>query len=198
MNANENNIKYARKQLEEANRRLESVRERATKIEMEQVIGALNEESEELILDIDQIREIPNEDIEYIVLETVEEQINDIEGRVQNVVIDCQMCIELSVKSMFKSVGSDFDYSHGISFDSHNTIDFNSKVPEGFHRKKDIIRAIFLTQLWESFYELAKYGAPKLNVGPSVIFDIKDGERAISDASFCVELAEEFVEFVEE
>lgn len=108
------------------------------------------------------------------------------------------MSIELSVKSMFKSVGQDFDYSHGISFGSNNTQGFNSKVPDDFHRRDEIIRAIFLTQLWDKFYQLAKYGAPELDVGPSVIFEIEDGERAINDASFCVGLAEEFIDYVNE
>jgi HEPN domain-containing protein len=94
-------------------------------------------------------------------------------------------------------VGQDFDYSHGIGFSSHNTANFNREIPEDFPKREEIIRAIFLTQLWEKFYEIAKYGAPELNVGPSLIFDIKDGERALNDASFCVELAEDFINYVE-
>jgi hypothetical protein len=108
------------------------------------------------------------------------------------------MSIELSVKSMFKVVDQEFDYSHGIGFESHKTRDFNDKIPVNFSRREDIIRAIFLTQFWEEFYELAKYGAPTLNVGPSVIFDIDDSERALNDASFCVKLAEDFIDYIEE
>lgn len=121
-----------------------------------------------------------------------------IDDHIQNIIIDCQMVIELSVKSMFKSVGQKFDKAHDIGFESHNTQGFNSKIPADFHRKEEVIRAIFLTQLWEKFYEVAKYGAPELNVGPSVIFENEDGERALTDATFCVELAEELIEYVDE
>lgn len=61
-----------------------------------------------------------------------------------------------------------------------------------------MIRAIFLTQFWNEFYELAKYGAPKMNVRPEEIFTGDDGERAINDTIFCADLANDLLEFVEE
>ena len=98
---------------------------------------------------------------------------------------------------MFKGVDQEFEYSHGVGFESHNTQGFSSKVPADYPRKEEIIRAIFL-QVWEKCYEIAKYGVPEFDVGPSVVFEIEDGERAINDASFCVELAEDLIEYIDE
>lgn len=117
---------------------------------------------------------------------------------VQNVIIDCQLCIELSVKAMFKLVGKDHPFSHGVSFEDHQTKGFYYEVPDGFQRKEDIVRVIFLTQFWEGFYELAKYGAPGLNVRPETIFDINDGARAIEDAEYCIEVAQDLLRYVED
>ncbi|WP_157969596.1 HEPN domain-containing protein [Haloplanus rubicundus] len=205
MNADTDNISYARTQLSEARRRLASVRERISDIERQEVVGAVDQRDNELavgenikIAEGEDIEKIPEKHRQYVTLSRRDKEVVNIEPHIQNIIIDCQMSIELSVKSMFKAVDQEFDYSHGIGFESHNTQDFNRKVPADFPRREDIVRAIFLTQLWERFYELAKYGAPELNVGPSVIFEIDDGERALNDAAFCVELAEEFIDYVDE
>lgn len=193
----DDNIEYSKTQLNEARRRLDSVRNRVTEVQKERIYGLVDEEEETITVG-EEVDEPPEENQDFVVIEERSKEVETIDGHVQNIIIDCQMCIELSVKSMFKAVGQDFDYSHGIGFDSHNTIDFNREIPEDFSRRAEITRAIFLTQLWEKFYEIAKYGAPELNVEPSHIFDIKDGERALNDASFCVELAEDFITHIEE
>ncbi len=108
------------------------------------------------------------------------------------------MCVELSVKCMFKAIGCDFDYSHGINYESGKTQAFYHTIPSDYGRRDDIVRAIFLTQLWSIFYEKAKYGAPELDTDPSIIFEIEDGERAINDASFCIHLAQDFLKYVED
>lgn len=197
MNADSDGITYARTQLREARRRLDSVNDRITEVERNQLMGAIDERTNELEVG-SAIEEIPEEHRRYVPIETREKEVTNIEGHIQNIIIDCQMCIELAVKSMFKAVDQDFDYSHGINFGSDNTRGFNRKVPAEYPRKEEVIRAIFLTQLWEKFYQLAKYGAPELDVGPSVIFEIGDGERALNDATFCVDLAEDFVDYVDE
>ena len=197
MNSEADGITYARTQVDEARRRLNSVHERVTEIEEKTVMGLVDEKTDEIIYLHEYMGEIPEEDATPVVLNREEKEISKIDGHIQNIIIDCQMCIELSVKSMFKAVGQDFDYSHGIGFESHNTKNFNREVPSEYSRREDIIRATFLTQLWEKFYQFAKYGAPELNAGPSMIFDIHDGERAMNDAEFCVELAEDFIDFIQ-
>jgi len=195
MNADANELTYARIQINEARRRLESVEERVRETEEEKTFGVIDQRDDELVVGED-IEEIPEEHRLFVPTGKNVKIISNIEGHIQNVIIDCQMSIELSVKSMFKAVGQDFDYSHGIGFESHNTQGFNNQVPDEFPRKEDIVRAIFLTQVWEKFYQLAKYGAPELNVGPTAMFNISDGERAINDAKFCVELAEDLIDYM--
>jgi len=197
MNSNTDEIKYARIQLDEAKRRLESVVERVTRTKEKTTFGAIDWEKEKLYVG-DKVEEIPEDRRQIVPVGKNTEKLTDVEGHIQNVIIDCQMSIELAVKSMFKAVGKDFDYSHDIGFASHNTQQFNDEIPEEFPRNEDIVRAIFLTQVWEKFYQIAKYGAPELNVGPTAMFDINDGERAINDATFCVELAEELIDYMED
>ncbi|WP_229121032.1 hypothetical protein [Halapricum desulfuricans] len=196
MDADTDDIAYAKTQIKEARRRLESVRDRVTEVQKEQVVGAIDEMTDEVIFGLG-IDDVPEEDRRMVKITKETNEVTDIEGHIQNIIIDCQMSIELSVKAMFKAVGQDFDYSHGVGFGSHNTQGFNNKVPADYPRKQDLIRSIFLTQLWESFYQLAKYGAPELNVGPDIIFSINDGERALNDAEFCVDLAEDFIDYIE-
>ena len=98
---------------------------------------------------------------------------------------------------MFKLAGKDHPFSHGISFADGKTQGFYNEVPDDFGRREDVIRVIFLTKFWGEFYELAKYGAPKLNVLPEKIFVEDDASRALDDASFCVTLAEDLLEYVE-
>lgn len=197
MDPENDHIAYARMQAEEARRRLESVTERISEYQEFQRVGAIDERKDEIVFGRD-IEEIPEKHRQFVNVGKGQREVANIEGHIQNIIIDCQVSVELSVKSMFKAVDQDFDYSHGINFESDNTRGFNNKVPADFPRGEDLIRAIFLTQLWDRFYQLAKYGAPVLNVGPSVIFDSEDGERAINDATFCVNLAEEFIDYIEQ
>ena len=194
MTTSQDDIDYAQIQLNEARRRVESVEDRITEIEVESNIGYLNTKSDEISFTPE---EVPEEHKEEVVLRNKTE-FTEIKGHIQNMIIDCQMCIEMSVKSMFKLVGDNFDYSHGISFSSGHTKNFYYNIPSGFGRHEDIVRSIFLTQFWESFYELAKYGAPELNVGPQTIFNESDAERALNDAKFCVNLAEDMLEYAEQ
>jgi len=196
MNSNTNEIKYAKLQVREARRRLESVEERIKETKERDHFGAIDWENEKLVLG-EKIEQIPEDHRQIVpVGKSIEEETN-VQGHIQNIIIDCQMSIELAVKSMFKAVGQDFDYSHGIGFGSANTQGFNNKIPNEFSRNEDIVRAIFLTQVWEKFYQIAKYGAPELNVGPTSMFEINDGERAINDATFCVELAEDLIDHMD-
>lgn len=179
-------IQYARQQLEEAERRLESVIERASR-------------SEDVPMPASRMDDVPEvvEDEVYEVSQPVPDQ-DAIQGHIQNIIMDCQFCIEISVKSMFKIVGKDFPRSHSIELSDGKTKGLYHEAPDSFSRKDDIIRAIFLTQFWSNFYELAKYGAPNMNVQPSSIFDWEDGERAIDDTIYCLELALGLLEHVEE
>ena len=112
--------------------------------------------------------------------------------------IDCQLSIELAAKSMFKVAGVNHPFSHGISFDSHETQGFYNEIPDKFKRKEDIARVIFLTQFWEEFYELSKYGAPQLDVIPEMVFEVSDGERAVNDAQFSINVAKDLLVFAQD
>lgn len=195
-------IEYAEEQISEAERRLEGIQNRVgkTRLQFTQTTengsiektefytsGEIDEEywEEKLIQD----RE--NYEKEYV--QTVDDEL--IDAHIQNVVIDCQLCIEIAAKSLFKLTGKDHPFSHGISFNDGRTQGFYNKVPEEFERKEDIVRVIFLTQFWSEFYELAKYGAPQLNVRPEMVFTTEDASRAVQDADFCVDVVKDFLEY---
>jgi HEPN domain-containing protein len=182
----ESDIEYARLQIEEADRRLETVIERASKIDEVAVPASTMDDVSPAV-----------EDEVYEVSTTVPDQ-DAIQNHVQNIIMDCQFCIEISVKSMFKLVGKEYPFQHGVSLSDGRTQGFYHEVPDSFEKKSEIIRAVFLTQFWNEFYELAKYGVPQMNVRPEVIFSGDDGERAIDDSIFCVDLAKDLLGFVKE
>lgn len=200
MTDSQGDIEYARIQLEEARRRVESVEERITQVEIETSIGYIDKSennpdisSAKIYTDLDNVE---GDSKEKVHLQNKTE-FTEMEGHVQNMIIDCQLSIEMAVKGMFKVASEQFDYSHGISFESGNTKNFYHNLPSGFNKDEEIVRAIFLTQFWERFYELAKYGAPDINVGPGTIFNESDAERALNDAKFCVDLAEDLIDHVD-
>ncbi|KOX92799.1 hypothetical protein AMS69_10055 [Haloarcula rubripromontorii] len=208
MNPTENERQYAEEQITEANRRLESIYERVArsglKFKAQYEFGEDEENVSEVMvqassgLDDEEIIEAlagedtPKEDIEWI--RDIDEEL--IGTHIQNVIIDCQLCIELAVKAMFKLAEKDHPFSHGLSFDDGRTQGFYSEIPEDFPRKDDIPRVIFITQFWAEFYELAKYGAPQLDVRPEMVFNTDDASRAVNDAKFCIEIAQELLDFV--
>lgn len=182
----DSDLKYARLQIEEAQRRLSSVIERSSKYEDVLAPTFQNDDASPAV-----------EDEMYEVSVSIPDK-DAIQGHIQNIIMDCQFCIEISVKSMFKLVGKNYPFDHGVSLSDKRTQGFYHETPDSFEAKDDIIRAVFLTQFWHGFYELAKYGVPQMNVRPEKIFTDKDGERAINDAMFCVELANDLLDFVEE
>lgn len=197
---------YAEEQVHEANRRLAGIRQRVERkvhrfrianpggeITVAEFHGSL-EDDDALQGQIDDHLQKPRDEYEEEVETNVDEKL--LNSHIQNVVINCQLCIELSAKAMFKLVGMDHPFSHGISFGDGRTQGFYSKVPNDFERRSEVVRVIFLTKFWGEFYELAKYGAPQLNVRPEMIFESSDGARAVEDATFCVELAQDLLEFV--
>jgi len=182
----DSDLEYARLQIEEAERRLDSVIERGS-------------EFDDVPMPASEMDDVPAvvEDEIYEVSAPVPDQ-DAIQGHVQNIIMDCQFCIEISVKSMFKVVGKDYPFDHGVSLSDGRTQGFYHEVPDSFDQKDDIIRAVFLTQFWHGSYELAKYGVPQMNVRPELIFTGEDGERAIDDTIFCVDLAKDLLAFVED
>lgn len=59
-----------------------------------------------------------------------------IQGHVQNIIMDCQFCIGISVKSMFKLVGKDYPFDHGIPLSADPTQGFYHDIPDSFGKKK--------------------------------------------------------------
>lgn len=206
----EDELEYAREQIQEAERRLTAIRDRTAKEVEEYVIDNngyerdLGIESMEISGDLDDEFEenlvvgmgISLSDVDTKTYHTIDDEL--VSTHIQNIIIDCQLCIEMATKSMFKLVGKDHPFSHGISFSDGKTQGFYSEIPEDFSRNDDIIRVIFLTNFWSEFYELAKYGAPNLNVRPEMIFTGDDGSRAISDAAYCVDVAKSLLQYFEE
>jgi HEPN domain-containing protein len=213
MNPSKGDIEYAEHQVEEARRRLDEVRERiVTEYEVVRFEKKLDsgEKVDEFVIDKNILDDFEKDegiklrgmDLEdegelHEVEDTKVEIDHDLVGsHIQNIIIDCQLCIELSAKSLFKLVGRDYPFSHGVEFSSHETQGFYHEIPDEFSTKDDVPRVIFLTQFWGQFYELAKYGAPQLNVRPEMIFKANDGLRAVEDAEFCIGVAEEMLEQV--
>lgn len=119
-------------------------------------------------------------------------------AHIDKIVIDCQYCIEISTKSMFKIVGQDFPKDHGISFKDGRTQGFIHKIRDEFTYGDKISRAIFLTKFWNGFYQLSKYGAPEINEDSDEILHIKDAKRAIHDAEFCINLSQHLLDHIVE
>ena len=112
-----------------------------------------------------------------------------------NVISECQECIELSVKAMFKVVSENPPRTHDIEIhDDQTAALLHAEFPEDFDREDEIPRAVFLTQIWRRFYEHAKYGIPEQNIRPDDIVTKEDAERAIDDADYCVRLASELLQ----
>lgn len=204
MESTEEEIAYAKHQINEANRRLEDIYDRVSMdgIKYEKTSEGSTSEVTIQSTDLnefdksDLLPDMRLDDYEEVPLKEVDEDL--VGSHIQNVIIDCQLVIELSAKSMFKLVGMDHPFSHSISFDSGETQGFYHNIPNEFDRKEDVVRVIFLTQFWGEFYELSKYGAPHLNVRPEMIFEIDDGRRAVNDAEFCIEVAQELFNYATE
>lgn len=192
MEPSKKEVEYAEEQISEAKRRLDGIFDRVGIEVTKDESQTTNQE------DLSDYDESISEFVSYLNVKETEKRVSPelIESHIQNVVIDCQLCIELSVKSMFKLSGMDHPFSHGISFENGMTQGFYSKIPEDFERKDDIVRVIFLTQFWKEFYELAKYGAPQLNVRPEMIFDIDDASRAVKDSEYCLEVAVDLLDYI--
>lgn len=115
-----------------------------------------------------------------------------------NIIHDCQICIELYVKAMFKLVEKDPPRKHGINFEDAEHFLRCDDFPEGFSGFSKLGRVIFLSKFWYEFYEYSKYGSMNLNYPPDQFLRIEDAERAIKDAKFCQDVAEDLVDAVKE
>lgn len=108
----------------------------------------------------------------------------------QVIISACQVCVELSAKSIFKTVGVKPIESHDISLSHERVEGVLNRIPSEMENPDDVSRVIFLTQFWERFYEMAKYGVPEHNVSSSDIMTESDSIRAVHDAEFCIDTAE--------
>jgi len=207
MNPSTSDLEYGKEQIGEANRRLSELKKRVS-VENEYFLAHVVEEEEEEKSTVryskenPEIEEMIEEEFgEIIEIETdvkLEVDQDLISSHLQNVIIDCQLCIELAAKSLFKLAGQDYPFSHGITLSDGRTQDFYTSIPDEFEEKEKIVRVIFTTQFWDHFYELAKYGSPQLNVRPEMIFTVNDCNRAIDDAEYCINVAESMLDYVED
>lgn len=83
MNANSDNISYARAQVAEARRRLESVHERVTETEEHLITGAIDERKEEgeVVVGPD-IQDIPQEHRKIVGLSSTNKEVVNVEGHI--------------------------------------------------------------------------------------------------------------------
>lgn len=116
-----------------------------------------------------------------------------------NVVIsDCQICVELAAKTILKSFGINPVQSHDINFEHERVTALLGRLPEDHEEEfdKTVPRVIFLTQFWERFYTLAKYGVPEENIHSFQLMSRSDAIRAIQDADFCLNVADSVFKYV--
>lgn len=136
-------------------------------------------------------------------LETIKSRIDDgggpnpqaqgilIEGA--NVISDCQACIELSVKAMYASMNIKPPRGHSYGQKDIEKIVNKSGFPEKFDQKEQIPQVVFRLNVWEPFYEEARYGYPEINITAGQITQFHDGARALVDAAFCVVIVAELI-----
>lgn len=116
----------------------------------------------------------------------------------ENILSDCQICIETSVKAMFKLMNVEHPRTHGLNFDDQRVQGFVRSIPDDFDGKRDIPRAVFLTKFWEQYYSETKYGVPELNLTPGNLFTVEDAHRAAEDAEFCIMLGLSLLDYMNE
>lgn len=108
----------------------------------------------------------------------------------QGIIRDCQFCIEVSTKAMFKLVGINPPRTHELDFADNRVEGFLRNIPDNCNDPDLVPRVIFLANFWSKFYTESKYGEPELNLTPIDLVRGKDAERAVEDANFCLRMAE--------
>lgn len=169
------NVSYAQKQLKKAENKLNYCKE----------IWDVGTESIESLEDADDI----DEGLSRAFL-TFEREL-----RVAEVIIDSQFCIEQSAKVIFKLTGVKAPERHGIGLEHERVEGVLNSLPDELDIEEDVQRVIFLTEVWEPYYEASKYGFPDLNIPSNAFMNADDGEKAISDAEFCIEVANELLDY---
>lgn len=109
---------------------------------------------------------------------------------------DCQICVELAAKAIFKTVGVNPVERHEISFNHERVTGLLNRLPSDSDLSKRVPRVIFLTQFWERFYTLSKYGVPERNISSFELLNESDALRAVQDADYCIDTAEELIDLV--
>lgn len=111
-------------------------------------------------------------------------------------ITDCQIIIELSAKTIFKSLGVNPVEKHDMEFSNERVSGALGRVPDTGELPERVPRVVFLTQFWERFYTISKYGVPEENISSFEIMNESDGLRAVQDADFCAEVADNVHSYV--
>lgn len=131
---------------------------------------------------------------------SLDELRKEIDGHVSSpstVITQCQQCIEISAKSIFKLMGYNFPTSHDIELSHDRTQNLlQADFPEHFAFRDEVPRVMFLTQFWHEFYETSKYGNEEVNLPPSDLFEDSDAEKAYQDARQCYKVANSLKETI--
>jgi len=132
-------------------------------------------------------------------LDAADDELQGYVASPSNSITQCQQCIKISAKSIFKLMGVNPPQEHDISLDHDQTKGLlNSEFPEYFGRQEKIPRVIFLTQFWHDFYETSKYGKEELNIPPNTLFTNEDAERAYKNAKECYTVADALKQTIEQ
>lgn len=112
-----------------------------------------------------------------------------------------QSVVELSTKAVFILSGISFPESHELlRLTSGQDPPQNAKniiykanagdFPEEFEYTGEIARILFLTDLWNQFYQPSKYPEQELKITPEDLFKEAEAELVIRHANDCLELAD--------
>lgn len=131
---------------------------------------------------------------------TLDELRKEVDGHISSpstVITQCQQCIEISAKSIFKLMGYNFPTSHDVQLDHDLTQSLLlTDFPAHFYDESDVPRVMFLTQFWHEFYETSKYGDEISNIPPNDLFRENDAKKAYEDARQCYSVANSLQQLV--
>lgn len=112
------------------------------------------------------------------------------------IVSDCQIAVELSAKILFKSFGIKPVERHDIEFSHDRVSGLLGRLPEDEDFSDSVPRVLFLTQFWERFYQLSKYGIPEENMPSIKLINEADAIRAVQDADFCRDVSIKATDYI--
>jgi len=97
-----------------------------------------------------------------------------------------QVCIELSMKAIYRYFGEAFTPSHELKVDEFVRV--LDQIPEDLKYHK-YSRLFILANFWTEFYTISKYGHEKIGISSEQIFEKDEAELALKHANACYHAA---------